>query len=153
MSRSPKRRPKIRQWVALLVWLVCFIALLLATGGVSLLVYVFLALTLLVIALLARKKLWEKRNLARGWRLEFGHGSSFRYGEFHQVEWREVGFGYRRLSGKGPRILIFIAPPQDWAQQPQEAWAKDRREEILARVKSELKPPRYAYSDDGITSW
>ncbi len=112
-----------------------------------------LALTLLIGALLMKKKLCEKKNLARGYRLAFGHGSSFQYGEFYEGTWREVGFGYRRLRGKGPSYLILIALPHEWAQRPSEAWARNQREKILARVKSELKPPRYAFSDDGVTDW
>jgi hypothetical protein len=66
------------------MWLACFVTLLLLMGGVSLLVYALLALSVLIAPFFIRTKILGKRDRARGWRVEFLYGDSLRYGEFHQ---------------------------------------------------------------------
>lgn len=82
---------------------------------------------------------------ARGWRV--GHqGRDLMYYE----EWRDGGWQRLELSGEmlmGPaHHAIYFASPEAWRQFP--AWARDRRDEIIARIKSEFRAPDYEYYGD-----
>jgi hypothetical protein len=50
------------------------------------------------------------------------------------------------LTGRAHHVIYF-ASPREWLAYPE--WARDRRDEIVARVKSALRPPDYEYVDDG----
>ena len=43
--------------------------------------------------------------------------------------------------------VIYFASPQAWLQYPE--WARYRRDEIIARIKSEFRMPGYEYDGDG----
>jgi len=68
------------------------------------------------------------------------HG--FRYEEFHDGEWRGIRVDGEWLSGR-PHHVIYFAAPAQWLEYPD--WARDRRDEIIARIKSKLREPDYTY--------
>ncbi|MCW1915757.1 hypothetical protein OJ996_19375 [Luteolibacter sp. GHJ8] len=45
-----------------------------------------------------------------------------------------------------PHHLIFFCSAEAWQRYPE--WAKDRRDEIIARIKSEFREPAYEYMGD-----
>ena len=80
--------------------------------------------------------------LRRGWKI-VGMGRD----ELAYVE-RDKGrviFG-AELMGTGPVSRIITIPASDWDTSVP-AWARGRREEIVARIRSEMPDPRYKYID------
>ncbi len=58
-----------------------------------------------------------------------------------------LSFGYKRLAGKEPRCLLYFPTSENWGCLPGQDWAKDRRDDIIDRIKGKFNPPRYIYSD------
>jgi hypothetical protein len=94
------------------------------------------------------------RTIPSAWRLRkngfrvriCGHGSgSMRYEELEAGQIRS--FELRApIKERAQRMICFPAP-DDWhGQMP--GWAKDRRAEIIARVKGELGTKRFIYDGD-----
>jgi hypothetical protein len=50
------------------------------------------------------------------------------------------------LMGRAHHIIYF-ASPERWQSYPE--WARDRRDEIMARIKSEFREPDYEYYEGG----
>lgn len=70
------------------------------------------------------------------------------YEEFHDGTWRRLGIGGEPL-GRRPHLLILFGPRAAWAAQQPE-WARERREEIVARIKSACPIPAYRYEGEGV---
>lgn len=80
----------------------------------------------------------------RKWRV--GHQGRDR---MYYEEWR--GFGWQRIDIDGEMLMgrahhvIYFASPERWLNYPE--WAWHRRDEIIARIKSEFREPDYEYDD------
>ena len=67
-----------------------------------------------------------------------------------------IGGTWQRLEIQGEMLMgvahhvIYFASPAAWDRYPE--WARGRREEIIARIKSEFRPPEYEYQGDGASS-
>jgi hypothetical protein len=68
------------------------------------------------------------------------------YEEFRNGAWQRIGIDGEMLTGRAHHAVYF-ASPERWRTYP--AWARDRREEIIARVKSEFREPDYEYGPAG----
>ena len=68
------------------------------------------------------------------------------YEERGAAGWRRIEIDGEMLMGRTHHVIYFASPDR-WRRYP--AWARDRRDEIIARVKSEFRPPDYEYSGDG----
>lgn len=67
------------------------------------------------------------------------------YEEFHDGAWQRIEIQGEMLMGRAHHVIYF-ASSQRWQEYP--AWARDRRGEIIARVKSQFHPPDYEYQED-----
>lgn len=87
----------------------------------------------------------EPTDRERGWRT--GHrGRDFMYYE----EWRDGAWHQIEVQGEmlmGPaHHVIYFDSPERWQRHPE--WARGRRDEIIARIKSSFPEPEYEYQDD-----
>ena len=80
----------------------------------------------------------------RGWHVARHGRDQMRYEEFGTGETRQIMIDGEMLYGR-PRHVIYFASPEQWRQKYPD-WARDRRDEIIARIKSELKEPDYEYT-------
>lgn len=64
------------------------------------------------------------------------------YEERHGFRWERIDIDGEMLMGEAHHAIYF-ATPERWLTYP--AWARDRREEIIARITSEFRPPDYEY--------
>jgi hypothetical protein len=85
---------------------------------------------------------WRLRK--HGFRVRWCGRDSFYYEEVVAGQIRRLLLdGY--LMGRGPRSVYF-PPPDEWRQKMPD-WARDRRDEILARVRQELGTKHFRYCD------
>jgi len=77
----------------------------------------------------------------RGWRVRHAGRDAFLYEELRDGAWVAIAVEGEMLVGR-PHHVVF-APAQTWRVYPQ--WARDRRDEIISRIKSQLRPPDYEY--------
>ncbi|MBL9206808.1 MAG: hypothetical protein JNN01_17090, partial [Opitutaceae bacterium] len=78
------------------------------------------------------------------WRVgHLGRDSMF-YEEWGGGEWRRLEIQGEMLMGRAHHV-IYVPSPAAWQAGP--GWARERRDEILARIKSRFPPPDYAYQD------
>lgn len=70
--------------------------------------------------------------------------------DLYYEEWIDGGWKRLLVSGElslGPtHHLVFVDSESSW-QQYKPAWARDRRAEIIARIKRSCPEPRYEYID------
>ncbi len=78
----------------------------------------------------------------REWRAGHRGRDQLYYEEYADGSWRRLEISGEMLMGPA-RHVIYFASPKDWEKYP--AWARDRRTEIINRVKSALPPPDYEY--------
>jgi len=64
------------------------------------------------------------------------------YEELQQGAWERIDIDGEMLMGPAHHVIYF-ATPERWLTYP--AWARDRRDEIIARITSELRQPDYEY--------
>jgi hypothetical protein len=62
------------------------------------------------------------------------------YEEFREGAWHRIEIDGEMLTGKAHHIIYFGS-----LKFPD--WARERRHEIIERIKSEFRPPGYEYSD------
>lgn len=81
----------------------------------------------------------------RDWRV--GHQGRDRmfYEELREGTWQRIDIDGEMLMGRAHHVIYFAAPEQ-WKQYPE--WARDRRNEIISRIKMEFRPPDYEYQGD-----
>jgi hypothetical protein len=81
----------------------------------------------------------------RGWRLRCVEAGSWAYEEKRVEEWHRA-FVMREITDyrEPPHHLEIMSPPR-WTEYPE--WTHGRREEIVARIRSELKEPDYALTE------
>lgn len=82
----------------------------------------------------------------RGWRVgHLGRDCMF-YEEWREGAWQRIEISGEMLMGRAHHVIYF-ASPQRWLEYPE--WARHRRDEIIARIKSEFRAPDYEYDGDG----
>src|SRR5690606_17280648 len=60
--------------------------------------------------------------------------------------WQRLRISGEMLMGRAHHVIYF-ASPEAWLAYPE--WARYRRDEIIARIKSEFRAPDYEYYGDG----
>lgn len=105
----------------------------------------FLASAALALCLRA----WRRRRVdaARGWRVRT-EGFQAHYEEWLDGRWQGLSFVNRPLPGRSRRE-IQLPSALEWAAQPD--WLRDRRDEILARIREACPPSLYDYASDAAT--
>lgn len=63
--------------------------------------------------------------------------------------WRRITIDGEMLAGRAHHVIYF-ASPESWLGYPE--WARHRRDEIMARIKSEFREPDYEYAAGGSAS-
>ena len=84
--------------------------------------------------------------VARGWRVGHRGRDEMYYEELREGRWERIPISGEMLMGRAHHVIYF-ASPREWLAYPD--WARHRRAEIIARVKSEFRPPDYEYVEDG----
>lgn len=82
---------------------------------------------------------------ARGWRVGHRGRDQMYYEEFRDGAWQRIEIDGEMLMGPAHHVIYFASPAR-WAEYP--PWAQGRREEIMARIKSEFRAPDYEYYGD-----
>ncbi|MCW1923661.1 hypothetical protein OKA05_13935 [Luteolibacter arcticus] len=85
-------------------------------------------------------------DLKRDWRVGHRGRDGMYYEEEHGGNWQRIDIDGEMLMGPAHHVIYF-ASPAAWQRYPE--WARHRREEIIARIKSEFRPPDYEYEDGG----
>ena len=94
--------------------------------------------TMLVVLALIVGKGKSKRDLERGWRVGHVGRDAMYYEELRDGTWERIAIDGEMLVGKAHHVLYFGS-----LKLPE--WARHRRDEIIARIKSEFHPPQYEY--------
>ena len=81
---------------------------------------------------------------ARRWRVGHQGRDGMYYEEEVGSEWRRIPIDGELLTGRAHHA-VYLASPEQWRQYPE--WAHDRRDEIVARIRSQFRPPDYDYGD------
>jgi hypothetical protein len=89
-------------------------------------------------------RLFRRDARKRGWHVSRLGRDQMLYEEFADRTTRHITIDGEMLVGR-PRHVIYFASPDEWRQRYPD-WARDRRDEIIARIKSELRQPDYEYS-------
>ncbi|RYD48806.1 MAG: hypothetical protein EOP83_26015 [Verrucomicrobiaceae bacterium] len=79
----------------------------------------------------------------RDWRVGHRGRDGMYYEEQHGGTWQRIDIDGEMLMGGCAHHVIYFAPPVEWQLYPE--WARHRREEIIARIKSKFRPPDYEY--------
>ena len=64
------------------------------------------------------------------------------YEELRDGVWERIDVDGEMLMGRAHHVIYFASPEQ-WLRYP--PWARERRDEIIARITSELREPDYEY--------
>jgi len=80
----------------------------------------------------------------RGWRAFHRGQTSIRYEELVDGAWEGFDIAGDALMGR-PYHAIYLPTPDEWAALP--AWARDRRDEIVARLRGAFREPDYTYDE------
>lgn len=80
------------------------------------------------------------------WRVGHVGRSAVYYEERHGDGWRRIELEGEPTSGS--RYVIYFGTRAQWESEPE--WARGRRAEIIGRLKSVLRIPRYEYVGEGI---
>lgn len=83
---------------------------------------------------------------AESWRVGHRGRDLMFYEELHDGDWRRIEIDGEMLTGRAHHVIYF-ACPEVWLQYPD--WARHRRDEIMARVKSRFAAPDYEYQESG----
>lgn len=81
---------------------------------------------------------------ARRWRVGHMGRDGMYYEELHEGEWRRINIDGEMLTGRAHHVIYF-ASAEDWRKYGPE-WARERREEIVGRIKSQFREPDYEYA-------
>ena len=86
---------------------------------------------------------------ARGWRVGHRGRDLMFYEEKVAGVWQRLEIDGEMLMGRAHHVIYF-ASPEVWRGYPE--WARERRDEIVARVKSVFREPDYEYQTWGSAS-
>lgn len=81
-----------------------------------------------------------------GWRVGHRGRDMMFYEERHGDGWRRMEIDGEMLTGRAHHVIYF-ASAETWQGYPE--WARHRRDEIIARVKSRFREPDYEYAENG----
>ncbi|HET9064128.1 MAG TPA: hypothetical protein VFO62_12645 [Candidatus Binatia bacterium] len=85
-------------------------------------------------------------HASRDWRVGHVGRDRMYYEEWRDGAWHRLDIDGEMLTGNAHHA-VYLASPERWSDYP--AWAHHRRDEIIARIKSELREPDYEYSSSG----
>ena len=105
-------------------------------------VIVAIAIGLAVYGIAIKKSQKDQKDHARGWRVGHIGRDQMYYDEFIHGDWRRIILDGEMLMGRAHHA-IFFETEAEWASYP--SWAQGRRDEIIARIKSEFSEPDYVY--------
>jgi hypothetical protein len=84
----------------------------------------------------------SRAEATRGWRVGHQGRDRMYYEELHDGVWERVDVDGEMLMGPAHHVIYF-ASPDAWLRYP--PWARQRRDEIIARITSEFREPDYEY--------
>ena len=90
----------------------------------------------------------EDRGVARGWRVGHRGRDQMVYEEHREGRWQWVVLDGEMQMGRAHHVIYF-ASAETWLRYPE--WARHRRDEIIARIKSQFREPDYEYADGRAT--
>src|SRR5512138_2776241 len=76
----------------------------------------------------------------RTWRVRHQGRDRMFYEELHDGVWERIGIDGEMLMGRAHHVIYFASPDRCRSYPP---WAHGRRDEIIARITSELREPDY----------
>jgi len=80
------------------------------------------------------------------WRVGHEGRDMMYYEERHGIGWRRIDIDGEMLTGRAHHVIYF-ADAETWQRYPE--WARHRRDEIIARIKSRFTEPDYEYDGGG----
>ena len=111
-------------------------------NAVILCVVAFMALIIFSLATVAQDR--RAKEVSRGWRLRCLGAGSWTYEEKRGDSWS--GFVMPELTDyREPPHHLEVMCTARWSEYPE--WTQGRRDEILARIRSELKEPDYVLKE------
>lgn len=90
-------------------------------------------------------KLLNRKAYHRKWDVGLHGRGQICYQELINDEWCKIIIDGEMLVGTDAHHVIYFDTTEQWAQKYPD-WAKERRTEIIRRIKSELTPPDYIYN-------
>jgi hypothetical protein len=84
----------------------------------------------------------QAAEAARGWRVGHEGRDGLYYEERRDGRWQRLDIDGEMLLGE-THHAVYLASPGRWRHYPD--WARDRRDEIVARIRSEFRVPEYDY--------
>ncbi|MGH8030118.1 MAG: hypothetical protein ACREO3_09300, partial [Arenimonas sp.] len=81
----------------------------------------------------------------RDWRVGHQGRDRMYYEEWRDGTWQRLDIEGEMLVGEAHHA-VYLADPDRWRHYPE--WARDRREEIVARIRSEVREPEYVYGSE-----
>jgi hypothetical protein len=91
----------------------------------------------------------DESAVARGWRVGHEGRDQMYYEERHGGGWQRIDISGEMLMGRAHHVIYFPSA-KAWERMPE--WARLRRDEIIARIKSEFRQPDYEYAEDVASS-
>ncbi len=82
----------------------------------------------------------------QGWRVGHRGRDLMFYDELHGGAWQRIEIDGEMLTGRAHHVIYF-ANAETWRGYPE--WARERREEIIARIKSRFREPDYEHQGGG----
>ena len=89
-------------------------------------------------------RLFHRNAIKLGWHVGHRGRDQMYYEEFVDGAARRMMLDGEMLTGRAHHVIYFASPEQ-WQREAPE-WARERRDEIIARIKSEFREPDYEYS-------
>ncbi len=77
------------------------------------------------------------------WRVGHVGRDGMFYEEYREGRWERLEISGEMLMGPAHHVIYFDSPAE-WVKRRPE-WARNRRDEIIARIKSAFRPPDYEY--------
>lgn len=88
-------------------------------------------------------------NESQGWRVGHRGRDMMFYEELHDGKWQRIDIDGEMLMGQAHHVIYF-RNADDWKKYPE--WSHERRDEIIARIKSQFRESDYEYYHGGTTS-
>jgi hypothetical protein len=95
-----------------------------------------------ILFILLRRGLRAHKSRRVGWRVGHVGRHGMYYEELVDGKWARIAIDGEILVGPTHHIIYF-ASEEAWHEYP--AWARDRRSEIVSRIKTEFCPPAYKH--------
>lgn len=102
--------------------------------------YLLWTFGIIIVGVLGHAWVVRRRNEKRGWRVQCASPVGWAYEERRDGVWEGITFPELGDYRETPHI-IDLGDAATWTAHPD--WARERREEILHRVRSQLKRPHY----------